>query len=222
MTEKSFSWNRFNSIPIIGIMRNFSREDIENILPAYVDSGLTTIEVTMNSPGALESIQHAAEQYDGKLNIGAGTVCTEKDLDAALKAGAQFIVTPIVNLQIIEQCKKRKIPVFAGAYTPTEIFTAWTAGADMVKLFPVVGNGLEYIKAVKGPLPQVKLLPTGGVDLQNITAFFQAGVSGVGVGSHLFDKTLIAKKDWSGLAQHFSLFAKLAIPANAENLTLRN
>lgn len=207
MSVKSFSWNRFNSIPIIGIMRNFSREDIENMLPAYVDSGLTTIEVTMNSAGAVESIKHAVGQYGDKLNIGAGTVCTEKDLNTALDAGAQFIVTPIVNLQLIELCKSKGVPIFAGAYTPTEIFTAWSAGADMVKLFPIVGNGLEYIKAVKGPLPQVKLLPTGGVDLQNIYTFFQAGVSGVGIGSHLFEKELIVRKDWRGLAEHFSLFA---------------
>jgi 2-dehydro-3-deoxyphosphogluconate aldolase / (4S)-4-hydroxy-2-oxoglutarate aldolase len=208
MKVKSFSWNRFNSIPIIGIMRNFKQEDIENILPVYAESDLTTIEVTMNSAGALESIRYAAEKYGDQLNIGAGTVCTEEDLAAALNAGAQFIVTPIVNLQIIERCKRQGIPVFAGAYTPTEIFTAWNAGADMVKLFPIAGNGLEYIKAVKGPLPDVKLLPTGGVDLQNIASFFHAGVSGVGIGSHLFEKSLIAKKDWRGLKEHLSLFAE--------------
>ena len=161
----------------------------------------------MNSAGAEESIKYIRENYGDKLNVGAGTVCTLKDLDNALQAGAQFIVTPIVNLDVIEECKKQSIPIFSGAYTPTEIFTAWNAGADMVKVFPMVGNAIEYIKALRGPLPQIKLLPTGGVNLQNCGAFFEAGASGVGVGGQLFDSNFIKEKEWSALADHFSLFA---------------
>ena len=212
MEKKSFSWEKFKGMPVIGIMRNFKHDDIENILPLFADGGLNTIEVTMNSPGAVESIQFAIENYSNRLNIGAGTVCTVKDLEAALKAGAQFIVTPIVNLEIIKQCNESRIPIFAGAYTPTEIFTAWNAGADMVKVFPMAGNAIEYIKAVRGPLPQVKLLPTGGINLQNCTSFFEAGASGVGMGGQLFDKDYINKKDWSALAEHFALFAKKIKP----------
>ena len=203
----SFSWKKFDTMPVIGIMRNFKQSDIENILPLFADNGLNTIEVTMNSAGATESIQFARQAFGDKLNVGAGTVCTMHDLDTALEAGAQFIVTPIVSMPIIERCKQLSIPIFPGAYTPTEIFTAWTAGADMVKVFPMTGNAIEYIKAVRGPLPEVKLLPTGGINLQNCAAFFHAGASGVGVGSQLFDNKLIEGKDWTALGKHFAAFA---------------
>ncbi len=195
-------------MPIVGIMRNFKQPDIENILPAYAGSGLNTIEVTMNSAGAVESIEHIAKNYSGRLNVGAGTVLTKEELDVALRAGAQFVVTPVVSLPIIDRCRQLKVPIFAGAYTPTEILTAWNAGADMVKVFPMVGEALEYIKAVRGPLPHIKLLPTGGVNLDNCTLFFKAGASGIGAGSQLFDKDMIAKKNWSALSEHFSQFVK--------------
>lgn len=208
MQENSFSWEMFNAAPIVGIMRNFKQSDIENILPAFADGGLNTIEVTMNSAGAEESIRYARTNFAEKLNVGAGTVLTDNDLDAALQAGAQFIVTPVVNFSIIERCKQLAVPIFPGAYTPTEIFNAWNAGATMVKVFPMVGNAIEYIKAVRAPLPQIKLLPTGGVSIDNLHQFFEAGVSGVGVGSHLFDKQLIKNKDWNALRNHFRRFAQ--------------
>lgn len=212
MKRKLFSWGKFNAMPVIGIMRNFKQDDIENILPLFADSGLNTIEVTINSPGAFESIKFAIEQYSKRLNIGAGTVCTVNDLESALNAGAQFIVTPIVNLEIIEQCRQSGVPIFAGAYTPTEIFKAWSAGADMVKVFPMIGNAVEYIKAVRGPLPQVKLLPTGGINLENCTSFFEAGSHGIGMGGQLFDKNYINNKDWPALADHFASFPKKIKP----------
>lgn len=208
MEYKAFGWSQFNLMPVIGIMRNFRQSDIETILPLYANSGLNTIEITMNSAGAEESIQYVRNNYGDKLNVGAGTVCTLQDLKNALQAGAQFIVTPIVNVQVIEECKKQSVPIFSGAYTPTEIFTAWSAGADMVKVFPMVGNALEYIKAVRGPLPQIQLVPTGGVNLQNCGDFFAAGASGVGVGGQLFLSNFIKNKEWSTLADHFSMFAK--------------
>jgi 2-dehydro-3-deoxyphosphogluconate aldolase / (4S)-4-hydroxy-2-oxoglutarate aldolase len=208
MEGHQFSWDMFNKIPLVGIMRNFKQHDIENILPAYTGSGLNTIEITMNSAGAVESIKYIVKHFSGRLNVGAGTVLTKEELDIALKAGAQFIVTPVVNLQIIDRCRQLKVPIFAGAYTPTEIITAWNAGADMVKVFPMVGDALEYIKAIRGPLPHIKLLPTGGVNLDNCTLFFAAGASGIGAGSQLFDKEMIAKKDWSALEDHFSQFVR--------------
>ena len=212
MAANQFSWELFNKMPLVGIMRNFKQSDIENILPAYADSGLNTIEITMNSAGAVESIQYIAKNFAGRLNVGAGTVLTKEELETALNAGAQFIVTPVVNLQIIDRCRQLKVPIFCGAYTPTEIFTAWNAGADMVKVFPMVGDAIEYIKAVRGPLPHIKLLPTGGVNLDNCTSFFKAGASGIGAGGQLFDKDMINKKDWSALRDHFSRFVKKIVP----------
>ena len=208
MAGNQFSWEMFNRMPLVGIMRNFKQADIENILPAYAESGLNTIEVTMNSSGAVESIEHIAKNFPGHLNVGAGTVLTKEELDTALKAGAQFIVTPVVSLPIIDRCRQLKVPIFAGAYTPTEIFTAWNAGADMVKVFPMVGDAVEYIKAVRGPLPHIKMLPTGGVNLDNCTSFFAAGASGVGAGGQLFDKDMISAKDWPALRGHFSGFVQ--------------
>ena len=206
--EKYFSWNSFHSMPLVGIMRNISRNDMIDILPLYYNSGLTTIEVTMNSPGWETIIRFAAENFADRLNIGAGTVCTENDLELALSAGAQFIVTPVINFNVIELCRQSGVPVFPGAYTPTEIYSAWKAGADMVKLFPAIANGLEYMKAVKAPFPEIKLLPTGGVDLRNCAAFLQTGASGVGIGSQLFDSNRIATKNWGSLAAHFTSFAQ--------------
>lgn len=208
MSASQFSWELFNSMPLVGIMRNFKQSDIEKILPAYAESGLNSVEVTMNSAGAVESIEYISKNYNGRLNVGAGTVLTNEDLDAALRAGAQFVVTPVVNLQIIDRCRQLKIPIFCGAFTPTEIFNAWNAGADMVKVFPVVGDAIEYIKAVRGPLPHIKLLPTGGVNLDNCASFFKAGASGIGAGGQLFDKEMISSKNWSALQNHFSAFAK--------------
>lgn len=210
MKGTSFSWDLFNTVPVVGIMRSFKQADIESILPVFASAGLNTIEVTMNSAGAEESIRYSRAKFPGQLNVGAGTVLTDKDLDAALEAGAQFIVTPVVNISIIERCKQLSVPIFPGAYTPTEIFNAWNAGATMVKVFPMVGNAVEYIKAVRAPLPHIKLLPTGGVSIDNVHEFFEAGVSGVGVGSHLFDKQLIKNKEWDALGAHFRKFAQKA------------
>jgi 2-dehydro-3-deoxyphosphogluconate aldolase / (4S)-4-hydroxy-2-oxoglutarate aldolase len=208
MADNQFSREMFNKMPLVGIMRNLKQSDIENILPAYADSGLNTIEITMNSDGAVESIEYIAKNFAGRLNVGAGTVLTKDDLEIALNAGAQFIVTPVVNLQIIDRCRQLKIPIFCGAYTPTEIFTAWNAGSEMVKVFPMVSDPIEYIKALRGPLPHIKLLPTGGVNLDNCASFFEAGATGIGAGGQLFDKDMISKKDWSALHHHFSQFVK--------------
>ncbi len=204
----SFSWSKFNSMPVIGIMRNLCLSDISHILPLFYSSGLTTIEITMNSPGFEEGINYALETFGEKINIGAGTVCTEQDLERALKAGARFIVTPIVNERVILMCKQSGIPIFAGAYSPTEIFKAWSSGADMVKVFPVIGNGPEYIKAIKAPLPYIKLLPVGSVSSDNCILFLQAGADGLGIGSQLFHKSYIQNKDWIALSNHFSLLVE--------------
>ena len=208
MTEKKFSWELFNKVPVIGIVRNLGMEDVKSILPVYVEAGLTTIEITMNTPGAEEIIQYALEHYPDNLNVGAGTVCTKKDLDKAIEAGAQFIVSPIVRRKIIRSCVKKEIPVFPGAFTPSEIYKAWSLGASMVKVFPAKTLGADYIKDVKAPLNQIKLMPTGGVDIDTIDSFKKAGADAYGVGSPLFKKSFIKEKDWVGLKEHFVQFVE--------------
>lgn len=208
MSEHTFSWELFNKAPLVGIIRNVSPEDVKRILPIYREAGLTTVEITMNTPGATDMIRYALENEHYGLNIGAGTVCTKEDLDAALEAGAQFIVTPVLSKKVVKSCVKKGVPVFPGAYTPTEIFQAWSLGASMVKIYPATALGPGYIKDLKSPMNQLKLLPTGGVSLENMDAFLKAGANGLGIGGQLFDKKLIQDKNWDGLKAHFLQFAQ--------------
>lgn len=202
-TNSKFNEQIFDQMPIIGILRNISTADISSILPYYLKSGLTTLEITMNSQQAEESIRFAIEKYAGQLNVGAGTVCDMRELNLAINAGAQFIVTPIVNEDVIKECVARQVPVFPGAYTATEIYTAWKLGANRVKVFPAASLSPNHFKDLRGPFSQIKLLATGGVDLNNIVAFLKAGVSGFGIGSTLFNKQLIVDKKWEALFEVF-------------------
>lgn len=203
-----FSWTEFLKVPVIGIARNIPLEAIIQILPLYQSSGLTSIEITMNSDGAEDIIRYASLRYKDHLNIGAGTVCSLDDLDRALVAGAQFIVTPVMQEDIIRRCKEIGIPVFPGAFTPSEIYNAWKSGADMVKVFPASVLGPQYISELRGPLNQVKLMPTGGINSDNATAFLRAGASAVAMGSELMDKKLIRDKNWKALSMHFEQVVK--------------
>lgn len=207
-----FSWELFQKAPLVGIIRNMAMDDLMKILPVFREAGLTTVEITMNTPDAAKMIRYALENESDGLNIGAGTVCTKDDLKEALKAGAQFIVTPVINKKVIKSCVKKEIPIFPGAFTPTEIYNAWTLGASMVKIYPATSLGPEYIKDLKAPMNQLKLLPTGGVSLENMSAFLKAGANGLGIGGQLFDKKLIQEKNWEALKVHFREFqSKLSV-----------
>lgn len=203
MEDKTqFSWENYKKTPVIGILRGFDIEIVKPLAQAYTNAGFYTLEVTMNTQGVARMISDLRSSFPN-LNIGAGTVCTLDDFDKAITSGAQFIVTPILNEKVIKQAVKAKIPVFSGAYTPTEIYNAWSLGAAAVKIFPATQLGPSFIKEVMAPLDNVKLLPTGGVSKANIKSFFECGAFGVGMGSSLFDKSLIAQGDFEGLEQHF-------------------
>ena len=208
MKGHKFSEELFLKVPIIGIVRGMPFYTIKNILSVYADAGLSTIEITMNTEGAAEMIAFIADNFGSKLNIGAGTVCTQAELDSALNAGAQFIVTPVVNQKIIERCVNVGVPIFPGAFSPTEIYNAWEMGAYMVKIFPATQMGPNYIKELKAPLNKIKLVPTGGITLENIETFKNAGADGYGLGSSLFDKKLIEQQNWEGLKTHLQKFAE--------------
>ncbi|MCF2443786.1 bifunctional 4-hydroxy-2-oxoglutarate aldolase/2-dehydro-3-deoxy-phosphogluconate aldolase [Dyadobacter sp. CY345] len=208
MSQNSFSQGLFQKAPIVGIIRNLSLEDLKQILPIYREAGLTTIEITMNTPGAADMIKYALENDSEGLNIGAGTVCTKEDLNDALDAGAQFIVTPVISKKIIKRCVKEGVPVFPGGFTPTELYNAWTYGATMVKIYPATSLGPDYIKDLKAPLNQLKVLPTGGINLENMDQFLKAGADGLGIGSQLFDKKMIQEKDWAALKAYFEKFVE--------------
>jgi 2-dehydro-3-deoxyphosphogluconate aldolase/(4S)-4-hydroxy-2-oxoglutarate aldolase len=194
-------------VPIVGIVRNISPEDFRELLPIYQEAGLKNIEVTMNTPGAVEMIRYANHHFGKHLVTGAGTVCTPQDLQEALGAGARFIVAPVTDENIIAACVRNNVPVMPGAFTPTEIYRAWTAGAAMVKVFPATAMGPQYIKDILAPLKQVPLMPTGGIDLANIRDFFAAGASAAGIGGKLFDAGMIARRDWKSLKAHFGAFS---------------
>lgn len=166
---------------------------------AVREGGVTAIEVTMTTPGALELIEQVRARSDSAVVFGAGTVLDPETARACILAGAQFIVTPTLNVQTIALCRRYSVPIVAGAYTPTEILTAWEAGADVVKVFPADNLGPKFIRTVKGPLPQVKLLPTGGVTLDNTADFIRAGAIAVGVGSELISQALLDAGDFAAL-----------------------
>lgn len=210
---RKFNYDIFNEMPVIGILRNISFATVKEIIPIYLKAGFHTIEVTMNSDNAEEIIAYLSSNFK-KLNVGAGTVCNLEDLHNALNAGATYIVTPILEEEVVKYCRDHNIAVFPGAYTPTEIFKASRLGATAVKVFPATQLGPNFIKNVLAPLNNVKLLPTGGVSIDNIESFFKAGAVGVGMGGSLFNDTLLKEKNFEGLFNHFKSIAKKVLTAN--------
>ncbi len=176
----------FRRLPIIGILRGGDNVAIEPIVETVADAGLETMEITMNTPGAPGLIRRAVAAAKGKLSVGAGTVLSSDDLEAALGAGASFIVMPTLVREVVAECTQRGFPVFPGALTPQEIFEAWKAGATMVKVFPAKFFGPGYFKEIKGPFGDVELLACGGVDTQSLADFFANGASAVAFGGSVF------------------------------------
>jgi len=206
--KASFSQALFQGLPIVGILRGFTPAQTTEIVRAAIRGGLRNIEITMNTPDAARQIREAATLAEGKLNIGAGTVINLELLDQAMAAGASFIVTPTVEPKVVVECLNRKIPVFPGALSPTEIVRAWDLGAMMVKIFPAESVGPGYIRAVKAPLPHIKLFPTGGVDLKTLPDFVKAGADGFGIGSPLFDRKRVESCDWKWVEAQCRAFAE--------------
>lgn len=183
-------------------------DDLVRVVEAVAAGGVHCIEVTMTTPGALACIEAAAKKLEGAdALLGVGTVLDPETCRMAILAGAQFVVTPTLSIPTIQMARRYGKPIIAGAYTPTEILTAYENGADMVKVFPCSVGGPEYIKAIKGPLPQVPLVPTGGVEVDNIGSFMKAGASAVGVGGNLVSKKYLAARDFDGLTRNARAFA---------------
>ncbi|MGE7118792.1 bifunctional 4-hydroxy-2-oxoglutarate aldolase/2-dehydro-3-deoxy-phosphogluconate aldolase [Peribacillus sp. NPDC046944] len=171
---------------IISIVRGAKPEDTLKIAKALRDGGIKLIEITLNSPNALESIELVSRELGEEMLVGAGTVLDPETARAALLAGSKFILSPTVHLETIKMTKRYGAVSIPGAYTPTEILTAYEFGGDIIKVFPAsVGPG--YFNDIRGPLPHIPLLPTGGVNLDNIAEFQKAGVVGFGIGSSLVD-----------------------------------
>lgn len=189
---KSDVLKRCREIGLIPVLRAESEEQALALASAVAAGGVTVMEVTMTVPGAIRVMRKLAEQRPDIL-IGAGTVLDPETARACILEGAQFIVSPALNVRTIELCHRYGIAVLPGALTPTEILTAWEAGADVVKVFPASAlGGAKYLKSIKAPLPQVELIPTGGVSQATAYEFLQAGAFALGVGADLVDPKAIA------------------------------
>ena len=188
MTKHFEIMNRLRHLAVVPIIRTSSEDSALAMVAAIVKGGINCVEITMTVPNALRAIEKVADEYGDKVLLGAGTVLDPETARACLLAGAQFFVTPSLNLKTIELARRYSRPIFPGALTPTEILTAWEAGADGVKVFPCSAlGGAKYIKALKAPFPQIELIPTGGVNLDTVAEFLHAGSTAVGVGSELVD-----------------------------------
>ena len=193
---------------IIAIMRAQQSHQMLQAAAAIYAGGIRVIEVTMTTPGALDLIGTAAQQFGDDVLFGAGTVLDAETARHAILAGAGFIVAPTLNLDMIALCRRYSIPVMPGCYTPTECLIAWEAGSDMIKLFPANIGGPDYVKAILAPLPQLEIVPVGGVTVENIGQFITKGATAVGLGSSLINQTIIKQGDFTELTRRARAFVE--------------
>jgi 2-dehydro-3-deoxyphosphogluconate aldolase/(4S)-4-hydroxy-2-oxoglutarate aldolase len=181
---------------IVAVVRAQDSEQLVEVVRALADGGVTVVEITMTVPGALDVVKKVRQSLGDRVLLGAGTILDPETARAAFLAGAEYIVAPTVNLEVIRLCQRYDKLAMPGAFTPTEILGAWEAGADIVKVFPAEVVGPAFFKAVRGPLPQIRLMPTGGVDLSTAAAFLNAGACCLGVGGQLVEPAAVAKRDF--------------------------
>jgi 2-dehydro-3-deoxyphosphogluconate aldolase / (4S)-4-hydroxy-2-oxoglutarate aldolase len=184
---------------IVAIIRMKDPDKVRAVFDAIGEGGVRVIEVTMSVPGAVELIRQLASHLPEGFLLGAGTVLDAETVRRVIDAGARFVVSPVFRRAVITACHAQDVAVMPGCFTPTEILEAWDAGADVVKVFPATALGPTYLKDVRGPLPQVKLMPTGGVTLDNAGDWIRAGAVAVGVGTALLDTAAIAAGNYGVL-----------------------
>ncbi len=196
-------------VGLLPVVRARSSEEALLIVDAIRMGGVSVVEITMTVPGAIKAIERVTERYGREVLIGAGTVLDPETARSCILAGAAFIVTPGLKVSTIELCRRYSKVIIPGALTPTEVLTAWEAGADFVKVFPCDNvGGAKYIKALKGPFPQIDLIPTGGVSLQTAGDFIVAGSAALAVGSELVEKTAVASKDFGRITENAKKFCE--------------
>ncbi len=200
------SMGRILETGVVAIMRANSPDQLLGAAEAVLAGGVIAIEVTMTTPGALDVIHEATCQFGKEVLFGVGSVLDGETARAAILAGAQFVVCPTFKRETVEVCKRYSIPVVPGAYTPTEILTAWEAGANAVKVFPASAGGPAYLKAVKAPLPQISLSAVGGVSVENTAEFIRAGADFVGVGGELVNQKLLDARNFAEITERARSF----------------
>ena len=203
---------KFRAEKVIALIRADSSDGLLDCARALAAGGLTSIELTMTTPGAIRMLERAATELPDFL-FGLGTVLDAETARAGILAGARFIVTPALRPNVITLCRRYGVPVLWGAFTPTEILTAWEAGADAAKVFPAEFFGPGYIKAVKAPLPQIELVPTGGVNEGNVAEFLRAGAFATAAGSSLVDAKALRERNWPAITAKAKAFVAAAAAA---------
>lgn len=200
MPEQTLTATELEEIGLIAIVRAPAPVALLPIAEALARGGIRVMEVTLNTPGALEGVTALRQHFGGVMHIGAGTILEPNDARRAMDVGAEFIVTPTLQTDTIALCRERRVPIACGAMTPTEALAAHRAGADFVKLFPADGLGPAYVRALRAPLPFLKIIPTGGVDRDSLADFIHAGCVGVALGSGLVSQQILDTADWERLA----------------------
>lgn len=209
--------NQIRAIGVIPVVRAASADEAMRAIDAIRAGGISILEITMTVPGAVGVIEEVSKRYGDDALVGAGTVLDPEIATACISVGAQFIVSPALNIETIACCRRHDIVVMPGALTPTEVVHAWDAGADFVKVFPAGAvGGPSYLKALKGPLPQIELVPTGGVSLKTAADFIKAGAAALGVGADLVDLKAIREGNAALITERAKQFVEIVREARGK------
>lgn len=207
---------QLGELGVILVIRCDSTDEALHGIAAVLEGGIRAMEVTFTVPGAPDVIRAVGKEYGDRVLLGAGTVTSTEQAKQAFDAGAKYLVAPNTNVQVIESAQRLGLPMFPGAFTPTEVQRAWELGASAVKIFPASVGGPDYIKALKGPYPDIPMVPTGGVNDETVGAFFKAGAFAVGAGGSLFDKKLLKAKEFAKMTQIAKRFMQAVAAARGK------
>lgn len=207
---------QLGELGVILVIRCDSTDEALHGIAAVLEGGIRAMEVTFTVPGAPDVIRAVGKEYGDRVLLGAGTVTSTEQAKQAFDAGAKYLVAPNTNVQVIESAQRLGLPMFPGAFTPTEVQRAWELGASAVKIFPASVGGPDYIKALKGPYPDIPMVPTGGVNDETVGAFFKAGAFAVGAGGSLFDKKLLKAKEFAKMTQIAQRFMQAVAAARGK------
>lgn len=188
-----------NGIKLVPVLRKIPYSHCIELVNALIAGGIKAVEITMDSNEALEMIREVKKNNSERIVVGAGTVLNREQCMNAIHAGADFIVSPILNLDVVKICLENNVPVIPGVFTPTEMETAFNSGAKMIKLFPAASLGTDFIKNVKGPLPHIELMVTGGINLETARSYIEAGAQIIGAGSSFIKKEWLQTKNWGAI-----------------------
>lgn len=215
--NKEYVLSRIREVGIVPVVRASSADEALQAIEAIKAGGIPILEITMTVPRAVNVIERVTASYGDEVIVGAGTVLDAETARSCILAGAQFVVSPALNLETISCCRRYSVAVMPGALTPTEVVQAWTAGADFVKVFPAGAmGGANYIKSLKAPLPQIELVPTGGVSLKTAADFIRAGASALGVGADLVDTKALGEGRADLITERARQFVEIVRTTRAE------